>query len=100
MGAQPPDPKPGTNDDVRHLWQDLGSTAYVAAFLIAFLTFVGLEILANALGPDINGGAVFVGSLFLALAAGTAVLTVILAVRRAGLSEPPSPPRSDGKAEV
>ena len=74
-------------------------------FLVVLLTFGGVAVVGNAIAPHDKHGAVIFGAVLLGLAAGLAVVGVILALRRATVREPPPRPRparwtSDGDDRV
>jgi hypothetical protein len=82
------------------LWKDMGVVAVFVGFLVALLTFGGVDIVGSAIAPNERHAAVALGAALLGLAAGTAVVGVILAVRKAVLPEPAPQPRPQGKVEL
>jgi hypothetical protein len=115
MASGPPRSQPPSEDatrsesrvatiprDPKRLWQNVGIAAYFTAFIVALLTFMGADIIANAIAPR-DGGAITFGAIALGVAAGAAVLAVILTLRKAVLPEPPPAPPTPpnpGKVEV
>jgi hypothetical protein len=87
-------------EDLRGTWNDWGINAYVVAGVVVLLTWIGAQILINAVSPDVDAGGAAWGALFLGLASGVAVLGVLLTLRSGLLRRPPPEPRPPGKLEV
>lgn len=102
MDAPTPASRSGPPDS-SYLWRDLAIGSITVGLIVALLIFAAVEILANTIAPAADEGAITWGAVLVGLAAGSAVVGVILVLRDAVVLPPPpkqAPVPTTGRSEA